>query len=54
MRDCETCILSRPFGGEEDNRCVSWDCNYINRTEAFELWEAYKKGELVWKEPKGE
>jgi hypothetical protein len=54
MRDCETCILARPFGGEEDNRCSAWDCDYINRTEAIEIWKAYKKGELVWKESKGE
>lgn len=54
MRNCESCILARPYGGEEDNRCVSWDCNYINRAEAFALWESYKKGDLIWKEPKGE
>lgn len=54
MRDCESCVYARPYGGLNDNRCSAWSCEYINRQEAIEVWEAYKKGELVWKEPKGE
>ena len=54
MRDCETCIYARPYGGENDNRCSAWSCEYINRKEAIEIWKAFKNGELVWKEPKGE
>ena len=45
MRDCETCVHARPFGGEYDNRCGLWECEYINRDEAI---EAYKReGEVV-------
>ena len=39
MRDCENCIYARPFGGENDNRCTAWDCDYIPRKDAIELWK---------------
>lgn len=42
MRDCETCIHARPYGGENDNRCSAWECEYINRAEAIEAWETLK------------
>lgn len=35
MRDCERCINARPYGGENDNRCASWSCEFIDRTEAI-------------------
>ena len=47
MRDCETCIHAKPFGGSNDNRCDAWSCEYINRKEAIEIWKAYKNGELI-------
>ena len=50
MRDCETCILARPYGGENDNRCSAWSCDYIDREEAIEVWKAYQKGIIVIKE----
>ena len=45
MRDCENCIRNLPGQG-----CTSWDCDYINRLEAIEIWEAYQKGIIVIKE----
>jgi len=42
-RDCKNCI--RYAEG-----CTSWDCEYINRNEAIEIYKAYKSGELVRKE----
>ncbi len=54
MRDCESCVYARPYGGENDNRCSAWSCEYINRKEAIEIYKAYKNGELIWKETKGE
>lgn len=42
MRDCETCIHARPYGGENDNRCSAWSCEYINRDEAIECYEIVK------------
>ena len=47
MRDCETCIHAKPFGGENDNRCSAWECEYINRKDAIDIWKAYKNGELI-------
>ena len=47
MRDCESCIHAKPFGGSNDNRCGVWECEYINREEAIEIWNAYKNGELI-------
>lgn len=43
-RDCETCVHARPFGGENDNRCSAWECEYINRDEAI---EAYMEREWI-------
>lgn len=40
-RNCETCAHAQPFGGENDNRCDAWECEYINRKEAI---KAYKAG----------
>ena len=42
MRDCETCIHARPYGGENDNRCSAWSCEYINRNDAIEAYETLK------------
>ncbi len=42
MRDCESCIYARPYGGENDNRCSAWSCEYINRDEAIECYEIIK------------
>ena len=44
---CESCIHAKPFGGSNDNRCGAWECEYINREEAIEIWKAYKNGELI-------
>lgn len=41
-RDCETCVYAKPYGGENDNRCSAWSCEYINRSEAIEAWETLK------------
>ena len=38
-RDCRTCAYASPFGGENDNRCTAWSCEYINRQDAI---KAYK------------
>lgn len=43
-RDCETCVHARPFGGENDNRCSVWECEYINRDKAI---EAYAEREWI-------
>lgn len=42
MRDCETCVQARPFGGENDNRCSVWECEYINRDEAIKAYKIIK------------
>ena len=42
MRDCESCIHAKPFGGSNDNRCGAWSCEYINRAEAIKIWRANK------------
>ena len=42
MRDCENCVHAKPFGGENDNRCSAWSCEYINRDEAIEAYETLK------------
>jgi len=39
-RDCESCVYAKPYGGENDNRCSAWSCEYINRNEAI---DAYKR-----------
>ena len=42
MRDCETCIHAKPFGGANDNRCGAWECEYINRKEAIAIYKKFK------------
>lgn len=39
-RNCENCAHARPFGGENDNRCDAWECEYIDRQEAIEAYKA--------------
>ena len=39
---CESCIHAKPFGGENDNRCGAWECEYINRHDAIEAYEMVK------------
>lgn len=39
-RDCENCAHAHPFGGENDNRCDAWECEFINRQEAIEAYKA--------------
>lgn len=39
---CESCIHAKPFGGENDNRCSAWSCEYINRKEAIEAYKLVK------------
>lgn len=43
-RDCKNCIR-RTIDG-----CTAWECEYINRTEAIEIYKAYKSGELMLKD----
>lgn len=42
MRDCENCVYARPYGGENDNRCSAWSCEFIDRNEAIEAYETLK------------
>ena len=42
MRDCENCVYARPYGGENDNRCSAWSCEFIDRHEAIEAYETLK------------
>ena len=49
-RDCRTCVYARTPDDMYSNGCTAWDCDYINRKEAIEIYKAYKNGELV---PKG-
>ena len=42
MRDCENCVYAKPFGGENDNRCSVWSCEFIDRHDAIEAWETLK------------
>lgn len=39
-RNCENCAHARPFGGENDNRCDAWECEFIDRKEAIEAYKA--------------
>ena len=41
-RDCERCVFARPYGGENDNRCSAWDCEFIDRKEAIKAYRAVK------------
>ena len=54
MRDCESCIHAKPFGGENDNRCGAWECEYINRKEAIECYELVKAMKEAEAKVKGE
>lgn len=46
-RDCENCAHARPFGGENDNRCDAWECEFIDRKEAIEAYKA-RKNDTEW------
>ena len=50
MRDCEKCVYARPYGGENDNRCTAWDCEYISRKDAIAIYKAHRDGILVIKD----
>lgn len=39
-RDCSRCVFARPYGGEDDNRCASWSCEFIDYKEAVKAYEA--------------
>ena len=39
-RDCSRCVFARPYGGENDNRCASWSCEFIDYKEAVKAYEA--------------
>lgn len=48
-RDCENCVHAKPFGGENDNRCDAWECEYIDRKEAIKAYIGLVRcGECVW------
>jgi len=53
-RDCETCVYAKPYGGENDNRCSAWSCEYINRAEAIECYELVKAMRETEAKVKGE
>ena len=38
-RDCRSCIFSSFLHGG----CCSWDCEYINRSEAAQAWREKQK-----------
>ena len=46
-RDCENCAHAKPFGGENDNRCDAWECEFIDRQEAIEAYKA-RKDDTEW------
>lgn len=48
-RDCENCAHAKPFGGENDNRCDAWECEYINRQEAIKAYKARREEEAEGK-----
>ena len=54
MRECESCVHARPYGGENDNRCSAWSCEYINRAEAIECYELVKAMREAEAKVKGE
>ena len=39
MRDCNTCVYARTPDDMYDNGCTAWDCEYINRKEAIEIYK---------------
>lgn len=54
MRDCEKCVYARPYGGENDNRCSAWSCEFIDRNEAIEAYETLKAMREAEAKVKGE
>lgn len=46
-RNCENCAHARPYGGENDNRCDVWECEYIDRKEAIKAYKARRVGEWI-------
>lgn len=42
MRDCETCVYAKTPENPYDNGCTAWNCEYINRSKAIEVYKAYK------------
>lgn len=44
-RDCENCVHAHPFGGENDNRCDAWECEFIDRQKAIEAYKAMREAE---------
>ena len=46
-RNCETCAHAQPYGGENDNRCDAWECEYIDRQEAIEAYKA-RRDDTEW------
>lgn len=54
MRDCENCVYARPYGGENDNRCSAWSCEFIDRNEAIEAYEIVKAMREAEAKVKGE
>ncbi len=46
-RDCERCVFARPYGGENDNRCSAWDCEFIDRKEAIKAYREKMAGKGV-------
>lgn len=53
-RDCKNCIYARTPDDPYNNGCTAWSCEFISRKEAIEIYKAYKNGELVRAEHKGE
>jgi rubrerythrin len=45
-RKCENCVHAKPYGGENDNRCDAWECDFIDRTEAAKAYKA-RKGKII-------
>ena len=44
-RNCENCVHAHPFGGDNDNRCDAWECEFIDRQEAIEAYKARREKE---------
>lgn len=53
-RDCENCVYAKPYGGENDNRCAAWECEFIDRKEAIEAYKARRDIDLVRSIPEAE
>ncbi len=45
-RNCENCAHAHPFGGENDNRCDAWECDFIDRQEAIKAYKERRNDEL--------